>query len=225
MVSRSQPTLCLNSLFISQLREYVCVVSPTPYHHWLTVCDTPPLAAPDPVDINGMSPLCVACQLGLAQVAVALLVGGADIDFAMPPPHGYPGGFTPLMHAAAGFHAEVVKLLLDRGADGAKGVRGGNAGHTALDITRGRADVYHPGYAETLAVLRLMCCSACGVTSAGLATTPGAERRLKRCGRCPARGPCAHCCGTVCQGADWVSRHRRECAEVRRARQAAGTEA
>ena len=74
-------------------------------------------------------------------------------------------------------------------------------------------------------MLRLMCCSACWVTSAGLAAaTPGVERRLKRCGRCPTRGPCAHYCSKECQRADWVSRHRGECGEARRARQAAGTE-
>ena len=45
----------------------------------------PPFAAPDPLDHNGMTPLCDACNLGLAKVAVALLNGGANIDFAMPP--------------------------------------------------------------------------------------------------------------------------------------------
>ena len=47
---------------------------------------------------------------------------------------------------------------------------------------------------------------------------------LKRCGSCPAHGPCAQYCGTGCQRADWVARHRGECAEARGLRQAAGTE-
>ena len=164
-------------------------------------------------------------------MAVALLNAGANIEFAST------GGFTPLMIATMSNNASVVMLLLERGADGTKRELGEPdalvPGSTALDIARtyasngdektlrlGRGD-----FAETLAVLRLMCCSACGVTSAGLsATTPGVERRLKRCGKCPARGPCAHYCSKECQRADWVKWHRGECAEARRARQAAGTE-
>ena len=50
------------------------------------------------------------------------------------------------------------------------------------------------------------------------------EKRLKHCARCPADNTRAHYCGEECQRADWVARHRGECAEARRARQAAGTE-
>ena len=54
----------------------------------------------------------------------------------------------------------------------------------------------------------------------------GGQRRLKRCGTCPAGGPLGanFYCGPKCQRADWVARHRAECAEARRARQAAGTD-
>ena len=174
-----------------------------------------------------MTPICVACLLGLAKVAVALLDGGADIDFTTPPRHECPG-FTPLMFAAEGNHAGVAKLLLERGADGTKTTIQATAwiaaGSTAIDIARTRAEG-NPDYAETLAVLRLMCCSTCGVTSAGLpAAAAGVERRLKHCARCPADDTRAHYCAEDCQRKDWVARHRGECAEARRARQAAGTE-
>ena len=132
-----------------------------------------------------------------------------------------------MLFAAAGNHAAVVKLLLTRGADGTKTttvtVGKIDAGSTALDIARRGAS--GEDFTETLAVLRVMCCGACGVTSAGLsATTPGVERHLKRCSSCPAGGPSAHYCGVECQRADWVARHRGQCAEARRARQAAGSE-
>jgi hypothetical protein len=66
----------------------------------------PPPADPDPVDGHGRTPLCDASVFGLTQVALALLAGGADIDYATPPRHPsfdmcHPyGGFTPLMYAA-----------------------------------------------------------------------------------------------------------------------------
>ena len=91
------------------------------------------------MDDEGITPLCVACGLGNAQVAVALLDAGADIDFATPPGYNLPG-FTPLMHAAVGNHAGVAKVLLERGADGTKtttqAVHGVVAGSTALDMVR-----------------------------------------------------------------------------------------
>ena len=200
------------------------------------------LADPDPVDRNGMTPLCVSCQHGNAEVAAALLDGGANINLAINLNSVLPG-YTPLMCAAVANLTGVVKLLLERGADGTNTTTARSppailswsatsmmtipsvaAGSTALDIARTRFDA-SADCAETLAVLRLMCCSTCGMTSAGMsATTAGENRRLKRCGSCPARGPCAHYCGAECQRADWASRHREECAEVRRARQAAGTE-
>jgi len=181
----------------------------------------PSLAGPDPVDDAGNTPLCVACNLGLGKMAVALLDAGADIDFATPRRHNYPG-FTPLMFAAMGNRAALVKLLHKRGADGTNTTTQAaheiDAESTALDIAR-RCAARDPGFAETFAALRKRCCSTCGVTSPGLAA---ARTRLKQCSACPAGGPSAHYCDEQCQRADWVSRHRRECAEARRAQQAAG---
>jgi hypothetical protein len=180
-------------------------------------------AAPDPVDREGMTPLCRACNLGLAQVAIALLDGGASINLATPPSHNF-AGFTSLMYAAMGNNPSVAKLLLRRGADGctisSRATYGHAAGSTALDIARNDA-----GCADTLVVLRKRCCSTCGMTSRGRATkTAGEQTHLKRCSECPARGCRARYCDEVCQRADWVMRHRGECAEARRAREAAGTE-
>ena len=142
------------------------------------------------------------------------------------------------MFAARGNHAGVVKLLLKRGADGTAMATVTWDGYyvdvraTTIDIARAGGRANDPGFAETLAVLRLRCCSKCGMTSPGLSVkTAGAEQHLKRCGNCPARGPRARYCSKECQRADWVPRdrgrcaegHRGECAEARRARQAAGT--
>lgn len=139
--------------------------------------------------------------------------------------------FTLLMEATLENCPGVVKLLLKRGADGTKTTRaalGHDAGLTALDMARIGAED-HPEYAETLAVLRMRCCSTCGMTSDGVSAVAAAGReqhlKLQRCALCPARGPRARYCSKVCQLADWVPRHRGECAEARRARQAAGTEA
>ena len=198
------------------------------------------------------TPLGIACSFGLDKVAVVLLEGGANINFATPRPRrGTFGasftprpGFTALMYAVQRNHAGVAMLLLKRGADGTMAtterseayevthssstsretIPAVDAGSTALDIARTLADGT-ADFAETFAVLRMRCCSTCGMTSPGLAAkTAGEEKHLKRCGNCPARGPRARYCGEKCQRADWVSRHRGECAEARRARQAAGTE-
>ena len=161
------------------------------------------------------------------KVATALLDGGAIIDFVTPPRRLINLlGFTPLMYAAIKSRAGVVKMLLERGADGTKipasqtisGVVVAPPG-TALDIVRSLA---HCGidFAETFAVLRMLCCSGCGVTSTSLsaaAAAAGAERYLKSCAGCPPNGSRAHYCGKECQRADWVLRHRGECAEARRA--------
>jgi ankyrin repeat protein len=116
----------------------------------------PSLAVPDPVDYLGLTPLCVACALGNAQVAGALLDGGANIDFSTPHCHQVPG-FTPIMFAVRGNHPGVVKLLRKRGADETKttNVRchGVESVGTALDIARLLAN-RDPAFAETLAVLR-----------------------------------------------------------------------
>ena len=181
-----------------------------------------PPAAPDPVDDNGMTPLCVACDVCPAKVAVVLLGGEADIDFATPVGSCAPPGCTPFLYAVRGSNISVIKLLLKRGADGIKTATRRVGQCTALDIARLRADC-GPGSAETFALLRRRCCSTCGMTSPGLATkTAGEQKHLKRCVECPARGCRARYCDEVCQRADWLSRHRGECAEARRARQAAG---
>jgi hypothetical protein len=187
----------------------------------LPICIPSSPAAPDPVDRDGTTPLCGACEVGLAQVALALLAGRANIDFATPPRHPT-AGFTPLIYAAAASHASVAKLLLKRGADGTKTATVDHCGVdtlcTALDIARLRTN-RGPASAETFAVLRRRCCSTCGMTSPGRATkTAGEQQHLKRCSECPARGCRARYCDEVCQRADWVSRHRGECAEARRAR-------
>jgi hypothetical protein len=171
-----------------------------------------------------MTPLCDTCNIGLAQVALALLAAGAKIDFVTPPRHPY-AGFTPLMYAAVSSHAGVAKMLLKSGADGVKKatfVTGGvGTLCTALDIARVRAD-RGPECAETFAVLRRRCCSTCGMTSPSLAAkTEGEQKHLKRCGNCPARASRSRYCSKACQRADWVSRHRGECAEARLAREAA----
>jgi hypothetical protein len=132
------------------------------------------------------------------------------------------------MYAVGGNNADVVKLLLKRGANGNKrtiqAAHGQPAGSTALDIARTRAGS-NPACAETFAVLRKRCCSKCGMTSPGLpAKTAGEQKHLKRCGNCPALGSRARYCHEQCQRADWVLRHRAECAEARRAREPAGTE-
>ena len=188
-----------------------------------------PLAAPDPVGAEGMTPLCIACNYGPANVVVALLDGAADIDFAtLASNNSDCPGFTPLMYAVSGNKAGVAKLLLKRGANvtmrTTHAVDGHPAGSTALDMARSFADS-EADFAQTFTVLRKRCCSTCGMTSPGLAVkTAGEQKNLKRCGECPERGTRARYCNEECQRADWVSRHRGECAEARRARQAAGTE-
>jgi hypothetical protein len=78
------------------------------------------------------------------------------------------------MVAAEMNHAGVVRLLIERGADGTKASTKTAleiaVGSTALDIARlhAKRDCLGRNFSETLAVLRLMCCSGCGVTSAGL---------------------------------------------------------
>jgi hypothetical protein len=207
-----------------------------------------------------LTPLCVICNIGNDQVATALLDAGANINQVRTTGC---AGFTPLMLAIIGGHASLAKLLLERGADGTKMTTEDSAsyvadmpvvvaGSTALDIARTLAsDSPHADFAEILAVLRLSCCSSCGITSSGLskkaaataaataagaagvgaaaaaaaaAAVVGATPRLKSCSRCPASGPRARYCGTPCQLADWVARHRTECTEARRARQAAGVD-
>ena len=134
------------------------------------------------------------------------------------------------MNTAFNFCFQFQLAPLHQGIDADRLGDPRRAGSTALDIARlhTKHDCLGRDFAETLAVLRRMCCSSCGVTSAGLsAAAPGAAggQHLRRCSSCPARGPsAAHYCGTQCQRADWVARHRGECAEAQRARQAAGTD-
>ena len=74
---------------------------------------SPSLAAPYPA-LHRLQP-----RPRQVAVAVALLDAGAHLDFASQPRHEW-GGFTPLMHAAIGSRAGVVRWLLKRGADGTK---------------------------------------------------------------------------------------------------------
>jgi hypothetical protein len=118
--------------------------SPPPIYHGLIVHKTPALAAPDPVDHKGVTPLYLSCHFGNAKMAIALLHGGANLDFtSLATTSDYPG-FTPLMYAVDANNAGVAKLLLKRGADGAKTTTrdtlGYAAGSTALDIARKRAN-------------------------------------------------------------------------------------
>ena len=123
----STSTACIHSLWrvptppclSSALLSSMMLGFPTTPPHGLIVNDTPALAATGPVDCNGLTPLCLACNLGLDKVVIALLDGGADIDFATPPGHAC-SGFTPLMYATSGDHGDVVKLLLKHGVDGTK---------------------------------------------------------------------------------------------------------
>jgi hypothetical protein len=55
-----------------------------------------------------MTPLCVACGLGLAKVAVALLDACGDISFATPVISGRYPGFTPLMYDVLGNNAHSI---------------------------------------------------------------------------------------------------------------------
>jgi len=150
----------------------------------------------------------MACNFGNAEVVAALLEGGANLNFATTLPRSRCPGFTPLIFATVANHAAVVELLLERGADGTSKTTthtavGIDVGSTALDIARIRASV-NASCAKTFEVLRMRCCSMCGVTSSGL-TAAGGALKLKRCGNCP-----AHYCGRECQRADWA-RHRGEC--------------
>jgi uncharacterized protein len=79
-------------------------------------------AAPD-CHFNGFSPLIIAAQEGLTNIAAILLDGKADINF-----HGQ-HGLTPLMAAARDGHIKTVRLLLDRGVDAEDTT---DAGTTAL---------------------------------------------------------------------------------------------
>ena len=103
---------------------------------------------------------------GYTKVAVALLDGGADIDF-VPGPMATLSGFTPLIYATFGNRAGVVRMLLKRSADGTKGITQPivdlDPGSTALDLARNFVNSGRAEFAQTLAVLRLRCCSACGV--------------------------------------------------------------
>ena len=96
-------------------------------------------------------------------MAVALLNAGAKIDFATPASiNDYPG-YTPLMYAADGNRAGLVKMLHKCGADGTMTTTRAafdiHAGSTALDIARSLA-ARDPGFTDTFAALRKRCCSS-----------------------------------------------------------------
>ena len=77
------------------------------------------------VDHIGWTPLHYACSRGHLEVAQYLLINGAIVDSMSP------GNTTPLMMAVQSGNEQLVKLLLDKGAD--LQVRNTN-GLTAIDI-------------------------------------------------------------------------------------------
>lgn len=72
--------------------------------------------------LDGKSALLEAIRSRKTDIALLLLARGAPVDRAGP------SGFTPLMRAVIAFEEEVLKALLERGAD----VRARNRGWTAL---------------------------------------------------------------------------------------------
>ena len=82
--------------------------------------------------------LCYAASRGDVHCARALLEMGAGPDVQL-------GGVTPLMLAAAGGHADVVRCLIERGADPSHRNR---SNETALDLA------VASGHADAAAVLR-----------------------------------------------------------------------
>lgn len=69
-------------------------------------------ADPDSFDSNGRTPLYVACRHGKVAVARALLAAGANVSLRVLKEAKY----APLDVAAAEGHAEVMRLLVERGA-------------------------------------------------------------------------------------------------------------
>ncbi|CAB1115653.1 unnamed protein product [Ectocarpus sp. CCAP 1310/34] len=68
-------------------------------------------ADPDSFDSNGRTPLYLACLLGKVAVARALLAAGAHVSRVVKEPKD-----APLDAAATEGHAEVMRLLVERGA-------------------------------------------------------------------------------------------------------------
>ena len=70
--------------------ETVAISPHLPSYHGLIVCNIPALADPNHVEeINGLTPLGVACAYTPAEVVVALLDAGADINFQTYPRMGH----------------------------------------------------------------------------------------------------------------------------------------
>ena len=88
-------------------------------------CDFPELVdklvelgcSPDVLDRDGYTPIYFPCSEGYLKVVEALLDKGADIDgLKKAGPNGHIDQTTPLVRAVRNGHADVVKLLLERGA-------------------------------------------------------------------------------------------------------------
>lgn len=105
------------------------------------------LDVPDPA--SGSNPLMTAIVFGRTEIALALMEGGADVNFQDK------GGSTPL-HAAAYFcRPELVKALLDHGAN--RSIRSRD-GLTPLEVVSGPFEDARAGYdyfQETLGPLGL----------------------------------------------------------------------
>ncbi len=81
--------------------------------------------------VDGQRLLHGFCFKGMNQALAAYIRYGGDIHYSLP------NGTTPLMLAVKGGYAEVVKILLENGADpGAKVTSGPMKGRTALDYAR-----------------------------------------------------------------------------------------
>lgn len=83
------------------------------------------------------SPLHIACRRGYYEICVTLLDAGADIEKETDN-YTYSGEKTPIFYAARDKHSEVVKLLIERGANYKK--RGERSCMNVLDIARYNED-------------------------------------------------------------------------------------
>jgi ankyrin repeat protein len=85
---------------------------------------------------SGESPLDIAAILGKATIAAQLLAAGADVKDT----GSATGGPTPLHYAVSYGHSEVVKLLLEHGANPNAAAVVGQPGVTSLMIAAGRGE-------------------------------------------------------------------------------------
>jgi hypothetical protein len=88
---------------------------------------------PDAKDKKGIPLLCISARNGHLNTAEFLLRSGAQVDILSED-----RGSTPLIDSAMGRHKEVIKILIDAGAD--VNIKNGD-GQTALIIVVGAGDV------------------------------------------------------------------------------------